>query len=41
MLFSVYDREVLVERAELVPRSFVTGGEVGECLEDLSEDLRD
>ena len=41
MLFSVYDKEVLVERAELIPRSFVTGGEVGECLEDLSEDQRD
>src|SRR5829696_5441772 len=41
MLFSVYDKEVLVERAELIPRSFVTGGEVGERVEDLSKDPRD
>ena len=41
MLFYAYDLEALVERGELVPRSFVAGMEVGERLEDLSEDLCD
>jgi len=41
-LFSAYDLEALVERGELVPRSFVVGREVGERVEDLlSEDPRD
>jgi len=41
MLFSAYDLEALVERGELVPRTFVAGQEVGERVEDLSEDPRD
>ena len=41
MRFSAYNLEALVERGELVPRSFVAGREVGERLEDLSEDPRD
>ena len=32
-----YDKQVLVERGELVPRSMVAGRELGEPLEDLSE----
>jgi hypothetical protein len=32
-----YEREALVERGELVPRSMVAGRELGEPLEDLSE----
>jgi len=32
-----YDKQVLVERGELVPRSLVAGRELGEPLEDLSE----
>ena len=32
-----YDTEALVERGELVPRSMVAGRELGEVLEDLSE----
>jgi hypothetical protein len=32
-----YDKEILVERGELVPRSMVAGHESGESLEDLSE----
>jgi len=32
-----YEREALVERGELVPRSLVAGRELGEPLEDLSE----
>jgi hypothetical protein len=32
-----YDIEALVERGELVPRSMVVGRELGEVLEDLSE----
>ena len=32
-----YDTEALVERGELVPRSMVVGHELGEVLEDLSE----
>jgi hypothetical protein len=30
MLFYTYDLEALFERGELVPRSFMAGGEVGE-----------
>ena len=40
-LFCAYDLEALVERSELVPRPFVVGREVGERVEDLSEDLHD
>ena len=32
-----YDKQILVERGELVPRSLVAGRELGESLEDLSE----
>jgi hypothetical protein len=32
-----YDKEALVERGELVPRSMVVGRELGEPLPDLSE----
>jgi len=32
-----YDKQALVERGELVPRSLVAGRELGESLEDLSE----
>ena len=32
-----YDKQVLVERGELVPRSMVAGRELGESVEDLSE----
>jgi hypothetical protein len=32
-----YERDALVERGELVPRSMVAGRELGEPLEDLSE----
>ena len=32
-----YDKQALVERGELVPRSMVAGRELGEPLEDLSE----
>jgi hypothetical protein len=32
-----YDKEALVERGELVPRSMVVGRELGEPIEDLSE----
>ena len=32
-----YDKEALIERGELVPRSMVAGRELGEVLEDLSE----
>jgi hypothetical protein len=32
-----YDKEALVERGELVPRSMVAGREMGEPVEDLSE----
>jgi len=41
MPLSAYDLRALVERGELVPRSFVAGREVGERLEGLSEDLPD
>ena len=41
MPFCAYDLEALVERGELVPRSFVAGREVDERSEDLSEDPRD
>jgi hypothetical protein len=39
MLFCAYDLEALAERGELVPRSFVTSREVGERVEDVSDDL--
>ena len=32
-----YDKQAIVERAELVPRSMVAGKELGEALSDLSE----
>jgi hypothetical protein len=41
MPLSAYNLEALVERGELVPRSFVASREVGERPEDLSEDPRD
>ena len=35
-----YEPDALVERGELVPRSMVAGRELGEVLEDLSEQAR-
>ena len=41
MRFSAYDLEALVERGELVPRSFVDSGEMGEQPDDFSDEPAD